>query len=82
MDGSGSTLGGTYGATGSFQMSGSVNTAVVGVYTVQYMKVDNAGNVSNIVTRTVTVTDQTPPVVTLSGSASITMAQGSPFIDS
>jgi len=58
-----------------------VNTAVVGTYTLEYTYTDTAGNTGNVVTRTVNVTDQTAPVVTLSGSASITIAQGSVFTD-
>lgn len=54
--------------------SGSVNTAIVGVYTLEYWKVDAAGNTGATVTRTVTVADQTVPVVTLSGSATSTLA--------
>ncbi len=37
---------------------------------------DFAGNISNTVTRTLTVTDGTAPVVTLSGSATMTIAHG------
>jgi hypothetical protein len=33
----------------------------VGTYQIQYRKIDAAGNPSNIVTRTISVTDQTPP---------------------
>ena len=75
MDGSGSTLTGTYSATGSFQQSGSVNTALLGTYQIQYKKVDTAGNQSTIQTRTVTVTDQTNPIVILT-PASITVNYG------
>lgn len=45
LDGSGSVL----------AFSGSVNTAVSGTYLLQYRYIDAAGNVSNIVSRTVTV---------------------------
>jgi hypothetical protein len=45
--------------------SGSVNTAILGVYTLEYRKIDNVGNTGAIVTRTVTVRDMTAPVVTL-----------------
>lgn len=46
--------------------SGSVNTSILGVYTLQYWKIDAAGNTGSTATRTVTVTDQTAPVITLS----------------
>ena len=38
--------------------SGTVNSSVAGAYTLQYWKVDAAGNTSNTVTRTVTVSAQ------------------------
>ena len=43
---------------------------------------DNAGNTGNIVSRIVTVTDQTSPVVTLIGSGTETVAHGSTYNDS
>lgn len=60
IDGSGTALVGTYGATGSFQSSGSVNTTLTGTYTIEYLKVDAAGN-SGTVSRTVNVV----PIITL-----------------
>ncbi len=51
-------------------ISGSVNTGALGVYTLEYLKVDGAGNSSGV-TRSVTVEDTTAPVVTLSGSPSM-----------
>ena len=56
--------------------SGSVNTAVIGIYVLEYNYTDTGGNISNTVTRTVNVTDQTAPVVTLSGFSPMTIAQG------
>ena len=56
-------------------ISGTVNTSVVGTYTIEYRYTDHAANISSIVTRTVNVTDQTPPVVTLNGLATVTVAQ-------
>jgi len=44
--------------------SGSVNTAVVGTYTLSYTYTDTAGNTGNIVTRTVNVVDGSVSVVT------------------
>ena len=45
--------------------SGSVDTNTVGVYTLSYTYTDTASNSGNTVTRTVTVTDQGAPVITL-----------------
>ncbi len=47
-----------------------------------YRYIDNAGNTGNIVSRIVTVTDQTPPIITLVGSGTMTIAQGSIYADS
>ena len=51
VDGSGDTFIGTYGSTGSFAISGSVNTGSVGTYYLDYMKVDAAGNSSGATRR-------------------------------
>jgi Domain of unknown function (DUF5011) len=40
-----------------------------------------AGNIGNTVMRTVNITDGTPPVVTLSGSANMTIAHGSIYAE-
>ncbi len=55
VDGSWNVFGWVYNSTWSFQISGSVNTSAIWVYTLEYRKVDNAGNVANIVTRVVRV---------------------------
>ena len=51
---------GTYGATGTFQISGTVDTNTPGVYVLEYRKVDTNGNATTE-TRTVTVQDTTAP---------------------
>jgi Domain of unknown function (DUF5011)/Bacterial Ig domain len=61
--------------------SGSVNTWVVGIYTLSYTYTDTAGNTGNIVTRTVNITDQAAPVVTLIWSGTITIAQWSSYTE-
>ncbi len=60
--------------------SGSVNMKVPGAYTLLYRKIDNAGNTGSI-SRTVTIIDTTPPVLTLSGVTPMTIAHGSVFTD-
>ncbi len=62
-------------------ISGTVNTSTVAVYTIQYTYTDHAGNISNIEIRTVNVTDQTAPVTTLVGSATVTTAYGTGYTD-
>lgn len=64
--------------------TGTVNTAVVGNYTLRYDVSDNAGNAAISVTRAVTVTaalDTIPPVITLNGSAVMSLVQGASFAD-
>jgi hypothetical protein len=65
-------------------VSGSVNTGTVGTYTLSYNVKDAAGNAATTLTRTVTVTpkaDTVKPVITLNGSASMSIVQGSTFAD-
>lgn len=61
-------------------VGGSVNTSVVGSYTLTYSATDSSGNQSTV-TRTVKVQDLTPPVITLLGANPYTVAQGSGFVD-
>ena len=49
----------------------NVDTSVVGTYTVTYNVSDSSGNDASEVTRTVSVTDTTAPVITLVGDAEI-----------
>ncbi len=67
--------------TGSIVVVNSVNTAVVGSYTVTYNVHDSNGNAAVQVTRTVNVVDTTAPVITLSGSTPLTIEVGSVYVD-
>lgn len=60
-------------------ITGTVQTSK-GVYTVTYKATDSSGN-SATATRTVNVTDTTPPVITLNGSNPMTVACGSGYTD-
>ena len=80
FDGTGNTLVGTYGNSGSFAMSGSVDTNTLWAYTIEYYKVDTSGNAWSAL-RTVNIVDTTAPVVTLSGSSPVTVLSGSIFSD-
>jgi len=65
-------------------ISGNVDTDIVGVYTITYSAVDSAGNAAVNVIRTVNVTlpaDTTPPVITLNGDSNVTIVQGSEYIE-
>jgi uncharacterized membrane protein YuzA (DUF378 family) len=70
--------------TSKIVVTGSVNTGTVGTYTLSYNVKDAAGNAATTLTRSVTVTpkaDTVKPVITLSGSASMSVVQGSSFAD-
>jgi hypothetical protein len=73
----------TDGCAGSVPVTatGTVNTAVPGAYTITYTATDPSGNAATAVTRTVNVVDTTPPVITLNGSASMTVECHNPFND-
>ena len=59
----------------------SVNTSVVGSYTVTYNVTDSEGNPAIQVTRTVDVVDTTAPVITLVGANPQTIEVGSPYVE-
>jgi hypothetical protein len=68
--------------TASIQVAGdTVNTHQTGSYNLSYSVHDSAGNSANPVTRTVNVSDTTPPVLTLNGDAQLLVACGSTFAD-
>lgn len=67
--------------TASISINGTVNTALVGVYSITYDVTDGAGNSAVQVTRTVNVTDTTKPVITLNGTTPVTVECGSTYTD-
>jgi hypothetical protein len=71
-----------YDGTGTIlATSGSVNTGVVGTYTLEYTKADAQGNTGNTVVRTVHVVDTTPPVITLFGASTQYITLGAPYLE-
>jgi hypothetical protein len=66
-------------------ITGSVNTNVIGTYTLRYNAIDNAGNKAVEKTRTVTIlpsnADTTKPVIRLNGDSTITLEVKSAFND-
>jgi hypothetical protein len=59
----------------------AVDVNTPGDYDVTYNVSDAAGNAATTVTRTVTVTDDTPPVITLVGDDPQNISQGGPYIE-
>ncbi len=60
--------------------SGSVDTSTVGTYTINYSATDLDGNTATA-SRTVNVVDTTAPVITLTGSATVTVELGTSYTD-
>ncbi|HPO14414.1 MAG TPA: DUF5011 domain-containing protein [Candidatus Hydrogenedentes bacterium] len=58
-----------------------VNTAVPGDYTITYNAVDASGNAAVEATRTVTVQDTTPPVITMNGPSPISVECHTSYTD-
>ena len=76
----GATFIDNYDVNGDALIGGdTVNTNVVGTYTVTYNVTDSEGNVATQVTRTITVVDTTPPVISLIGDAELTLEVGSTY---
>ncbi|MDR0651378.1 MAG: DUF5011 domain-containing protein [Candidatus Peribacteria bacterium] len=60
--------------------SGSVNMNQTGDYTVSYSAMDSVGNIGSI-TRTIQVRDTTKPIITLSGSGTVYLEVGDPYVE-
>ena len=63
------------------QVSGSVETEVLGTYFIGYDYTDGEGNVAATVTRTVHVEDLSPPIINLVGGDTIRHQLGNVFIE-
>ena len=64
----------------SVTITGNVDIATVGSYTVTYTAQDSAGNEANV-TRSITVIDVIPPVITLNSDANITLEQNENYTE-
>jgi hypothetical protein len=62
-------------------VTGNVDTARVGLYTLSYNVSDGAGNTAPEVTRTVNVVDQAAPIITLIGDAIVEHEAGTFYLD-
>ncbi|PHR70071.1 MAG: peptidase S8 [Lutibacter sp.] len=67
--------------TSSIVTTGAVNTATPGTYTINYNVSDAAGNAATQVSRTIIVTDNTSPIITLVGNANINLNVGDSYTD-
>ncbi|MDC0304880.1 DUF5011 domain-containing protein [bacterium] len=77
----GATAFDTLDGTIPVEVDNKVNTQVPGSYLVSFTATDAAGNYAVEVTRTVIVEDTSPPVITLTGSASVTIEAGAEYAD-
>jgi hypothetical protein len=66
---------------GTVEANGTVNERVPGIYVLTYDCADAAGNQATTVIRAVTVTDRTPPIITLAGDANVTQVAGTAYVD-
>jgi hypothetical protein len=62
-------------------VSGTVDSLVIGDYTLTYNVSDAAGNAATAVTRTVSIVDMTAPVITLIGDNPVLVGHGTVFTD-
>lgn len=74
----GATATDNYDTTATVVVSGTVNNAALGTYTLTYTSTDASGNVGTA-TRTVTVVDTTAPTITVSGGLAVTVQIGETF---
>jgi|GEM_PF-1972739 hypothetical protein len=61
--------------------AGTVDSSTAGTYTLTYTASDSGGNAATAVTRTVTVADTTAPVISLVGSAAISLEKDATYTD-
>ncbi|MDA9361262.1 BspA family leucine-rich repeat surface protein [Flavobacteriaceae bacterium] len=66
--------------TSTITSSGTVDTASEGTYTIYYNVSDAAGNIASV-SRTVIVSLDLPPIITLTGSATISILVGDTYIE-
>lgn len=71
----------TENISSSIVVSGMVNTAVVGSYTLTYNVTDGSGNSAAPVSRVVNVVDNSGPVITLNGANPLNHSINTPFVD-
>lgn len=58
-----------------------MNANILGSYTITYSVIDSHGNTATPVTRIVNVVDTVKPVISLSGSGTLTVVKGYTYTD-
>ncbi len=77
----GATASDNYDTALSVISSGSVDTSTLGTYILYYDVNDSAGNNATQKTRTITVEDTTPPIISLIGAPTTTVNKGTSYVD-
>ena len=77
----GATASDNYDSSLTVTSSGTVNTSLLGTYTIDYQATDSQGNVANVVTRTVNLVDTQAPVMSLIGDLSQTIQVKSSYTE-
>lgn len=73
--------------TNNIMISGMVDESTPGTYVLEYSVTDQAGNLSDIIVRTITVIsvpnefDTTPPIITLNGNSTVDVEIGTSYIE-
>lgn len=67
--------------TADIVVTGTVNTALAGTYTLTYNVADAAGNAATSITRNIIVADTGAPTITLSGDNPLQLEQGTPYVE-
>ncbi|MBT3470419.1 MAG: DUF5011 domain-containing protein, partial [Opitutae bacterium] len=67
--------------TDSIQTVNSVNINALGTYSITYNASDASGNIATEVTRSVTIIDNTPPMILLTGDLEVTHEAGEDYKD-
>ncbi|MBL7648259.1 MAG: DUF5011 domain-containing protein [Candidatus Hydrogenedentes bacterium] len=77
----GATIDDACDAVAEVVVTGDVDPNTIGVYNRHYDAIDASGNVAATLTRTISVEGQSPPRITLTGQAAITVACGGNYQD-
>ena len=67
--------------TANIVVTGAVDSNIVGTYTLSYNVIDSQSNAATTVTRNVIVADRTAPTISLAGSTTVNVEQGSTYVD-